>query len=152
MLYSSIGWLDFEVFSLPMAIPVLFGSVTTMFFLRNYYQGVSDSMFEAAKLDGCGKMKTFFYIMLPIGMPAVIVQFIMGFIGSYNDFTSALIYLRYPEQFTIARAIDFFDGQTSDRTLIAAAAVLSLIPTLLLYAVFQNKVLSGIQMSSGLKS
>lgn len=153
MMFGTIGWLDFEAFSLPMTIPGLLGSVGTMFFLRNYFQGIPDSLCEAAKLDGCGKLKTFFRIMLPLGMPALIVQFIMGFIGHYNNFSAALVYLKYPEQFTIARAIDFFDGQNSatDKTLIAAASTISLLPTLLLYVIFQKQILNGIQMSAGLK-
>jgi ABC-type glycerol-3-phosphate transport system permease component len=120
-------------------------------FLREYFKGIPDDMLAAARIDGCGKLHIFTAIMVPLGMPAIVAQLVLGFIGAYNDYQSALIYLRYPEQYTIQLALSFFNGGYADKALASAGAVFGIVPLLLLYIIFQNKIISGISFSSGLK-
>lgn len=150
-MYDAFGWTRTVGFSLPMVIPACFGGIGCVMFLREYFKGIPDDMLDAARIDGCGKLKIFTKIMIPLGMPAIIAQLVLGFIGAYNDYQSALIYLDYPPQFTIQRALRFFNGGNTDKALTAAAAVFGIVPLLLLYIIFQKKIISGISFSSGLK-
>ena len=70
--YSAIGWTG-EAGYLPLLIPGLFGSIGTMFFLRLFFDGIPDSVIEAATLDGAGFFQCFFKIMFPLAKPAFTV-------------------------------------------------------------------------------
>ena len=150
-MYDAFGWTRVTGFSLVMTIPGCFGGVSCVMFLREYFKGIPDDMLDAARIDGCGKLKIFATIMIPLGMPAIIAQLVLGFIGTYNDYQTALIYLKYPEQYTIQLTLSFFNDANMDKALAAAAAVFGIVPLLALYIIFQNKIISGISFSSGLK-
>ena len=151
VLFDTIGWTKSAGLSVPMIIPSCFGGIGTVMFLREYFKGIPDDMLAAAKIDGCGKLQIFIKIMLPLGTPALIAQLVLGFIGAYNDYQSALIYLKYPDQYTVQLALTFFNGGDADKALASAAAVFGIVPLLLLYIIFQKKIISGISFSSGLK-
>ncbi len=151
VLFDKLGWTKGTGFSLPLIVPACFGGIGCVMFLREYFKGVPDDMLAAAKIDGCSKMHIFVSIMIPLGMPAIIAQLVLGFIGAYNDYQSALIYLKYPDQYTVQLALTFFNGLNSDKALAAAAAVFGIVPLLALYVIFQNKIISGISFSAGLK-
>ena len=151
VMYDAFGWTRGATFSLPLIIPACFGGIGCVMFLREFFKGIPDGMLEAARIDGCGKLKIFWKIMIPLGLPAIIAQLVLGFIGAYNDFQSALIYIKYPENYTVQLALQFFNGRYADKAQIAAAAVFGIIPLLILYIIFQKKIISGISFSSGLK-
>ena len=151
VLFDAMGWTRGAGLSLPLIVPRCFGAIGTVMFLREYFKGVPDDMLAAARIDGCGKLHIFTAIMVPLGMPAIVAQLVLGFIGAYNDYQSALIYLRYPEQYTIQLALSFFNGGYADKALASAGAVFGIVPLLMLYIIFQNKIISGISFSAGLK-
>lgn len=148
LLYDLIGWTGNP---LPLIVPGCFGGAATVLFLREYYMGIPDELLEAAQIDGAGKWKRYFFIVLPMGKPALMAQFILQFITRYNNFLTPLIYLDNPEDYTIQIFLDFLIGTSIDTRQIAAAGVCSLVPMLLLYVIFQKKIIDGISMSSGLK-
>lgn len=148
VLFDNIGWVDTP---LPLIVPGCFGSVTCVFFLREYFMGIPNELLEAANIDGAGKIKRFVYIILPVGVPALIAQFILIFISRYNNYMGALIYLSSPEKYTIQLALTFFSGSMRDKDILSAASLMALLPMLFLYIIFQKKILNGISMSSGLK-
>lgn len=149
--FDVFGWVGNEGPMLPLLIPGCFGGVITVMFIREYFMGVPDSIFEAAKLDGAGRMQMFFMIALPVAMPAFIAQFIFNAIGGYNNYLGPLIYGKYPEQFTITLALQFIDGQATPRERLSAAGIFGLLPMMILYLIFQKKIISGISISSGIK-
>lgn len=152
VIFDSIGWTSSQLaISLPLLIPGCFGSVGMTLFLKEYFMGIPDGLLEAAKIDGCGRWRTFWSIVIPLGRPALIAQFILAFISSYNNYMSALIYLTNPKQFTVQLALSFFNSHGADRALVAAAGVFGLAPMLLLYVIFQKQIINGISLSSGLK-
>ena len=148
LMYSWYGWTGT---ALPLIVPGLFGTATTVMFLREYFLGIPDGLLEAARIDGASRWKIFFEIMLPLGKPALIAQFVLGFITKFNDYLNPLIYLNNPQRYTIQIAINFLEYATQDKTLIASACVFALAPMLLLYTICQKVILNGISMSSGIK-
>lgn len=148
IMYDRMGWVNT---ALPLIIPPCFGAAATVMFLREYFMGIPNGLLEAARIDGAGKWKCFFSIMLPLGKPALIAQFIMGFISSYNNFVGPLIYINKPEGYTIQIAINFLGGPFPDQAVTASAGVFAVVPMLLLYAIFQKQIVEGISMSSGIK-
>lgn len=148
IMYDAYGWTNS---ALPLVVPACFSSAATVMFLREFFMGIPNGLLEAATIDGAGKWRIFFSIILPLGKSALIAQFILGFITKYNDFISPLIYLNDPSGYTIQVALSFLDGAVTDKALIAAAGVISLAPMLLLYVIFQKRIINGISMSSGIK-
>ena len=148
IMYDYYGWTNS---ALPLVVPGFFSAAATVMFLREYFMGIPDGLLEAATIDGAGKWRIFFSLMLPLGKPALIAQFILGFITKYNEFIEPLIYLNDPSKYTIQVALDFLNGAVQDKSLIGSAGVFSLAPMLLLYVIFQKRIIDGISMSSGLK-
>ena len=148
LLYDSIRWTNTI---LPLVVPGCFGSISIVFFLREYFMGVPDELIEAATIDGAGKLRIFFSIMLPIGRPAIITQLILVFIGFYNDYLGPLMYLKDPELYTLQVALRFFSDGTGEKNVIAAGCMFSIIPMLLIYLVLNKQITRGISISSGLK-
>ncbi len=148
LLYDLVGWTGGP---LPLVIPGCFGGAATVLFLREYYMGIPDGLLEAAQIDGAGKWKRYLLIALPMAKPALMAQFVLQFITRYNNFLTPLIYLDDPKAYTIQILLNFLIGSSIDTRQIAAAGMCTVIPMLLLYVIFQKKILSGISMSSGLK-
>lgn len=148
LVYDNYGWTNS---ALPIIVPGMFGGATIVMFLREFFMGIPDGLLEAARIDGCGKWKIFLKIMLPLGKPALIAQFILTFITRYNDFMNALIYLNNPEKYTIQILLSFMENLSIDASMVATTCVVSLVPMLLLYVVFQKSIIDGISMSSGIK-
>lgn len=148
LMFDLYGWTNTP---LPLVIPGLFGGAGTVMFLREFFMGIPNGLLEAAWIDGAGKWKAFSHIMLPLARPALLAQFILGFIGAFNAYMGPLIYLNSPDLYTIQVAIDFLNTSQPDASVISAASIFALVPMLLLYVIFQKQILSGISMSSGLK-
>ena len=136
IMYDSINWVNT---ALPIIVPGCLGAAATVMFLREYFMGIPNGLLEAAKIDGAGKWKCFFAIML------------MGFISAYNNYVGPLIYINDPDGYTIQIAINSLSGPFPDQAVTAAAGVFAVVPMLLLYAIFQKQIVEGISMSSGLK-
>lgn len=151
LFFDRLGWVGREGYSLPLLVPGCFGGMVAIMFIKEFFMGVPDSIFEAAKIDGAGRLQTFFRIAFPVAMPAFMAQLIFGVITRYNDYLGPLIYCKYPEQYTTVLALQFLDGQQQERQLLAAAGVFGLLPMLIIYIIFQNKIISGISISSGVK-
>ena len=149
--YIMYDWYGWTGSALPLIVPGCFGGASIVMFLREYFMGIPDGMLEAAKIDGAGTWEIFFRIMLPLGKPALTAQLILGFITSYNNYVAPLIYLNEPKKYTIQIALAFLNDSVPDKTLVATAGVFSLAPMLLLYIIFQKRIINGISMSSGLK-
>lgn len=149
--YMMYDWYHWTNSPLPLIIPGCFSGAGTVMFLREYFMGIPDSMLEAARIDGAGKWKCFWTIMIPMARPAIVTQFVMGFIGGFNDFMGPLIYINDPEGYTIQTALNFMSSLTFDKSVTAAACVITLVPMLILYMLFQKYIINGISLSSGLK-
>lgn len=135
----------------PLILPGLFGSVTMIFFMREYFSAIPDELLEAAKVEGAGKMRIFFSIVFPLGLPVIFAQFILNFVTRYNDYTGPLIYLKWPEEYTLQLFLTQFNASSLDNSVVAASCIVSILPLLAIYLAFQKQILKGVSMSSGLK-
>lgn len=147
MMFSKIGWVDTL---LPLIIPGLFGNITMIFFLRQYLSNVPDSIIEAAKIDGAGYLKIFFNLIFPLIRPAIAAQFILWFMGTWNDYLAPLIYLNSPEKQTLQVVIANLNAAyaiQTDYPLIMAASVVSLLPVLIVFIIFQKQIIESVAIS-----
>ncbi|BEP13977.1 carbohydrate ABC transporter permease [Acidothermaceae bacterium B102] len=105
---------------------------------------------EAARIDGCGNVRTFWYIVVPLLRPVLGTCVILNAVGIWNDFFTPLIYLAGSSKQTIPMAIYQFVGQyVSNWPVIFAALIVSMAPILLVYLLLQRYVIQG--FAGGLK-
>jgi len=117
-----------------------------IFFMRQYIMSVSSELMDAARIDGAGEFTIFWRIILPIIAPGLTSLGLIFFMGSWNDFIGPLIYLKSPEHFTLPLIIRSLIGPVG-RTVYdvqMAASVISLIPLLIIFLIFQRRIVEGI--------
>ncbi|CAM4289460.1 carbohydrate ABC transporter permease [Paenibacillus xylanexedens] len=121
-----------------------FALPTAIFVLTAYLTSVPRDIEEAAFIDGTGLWGLFTRIMLPMSVPALSTVTILSFLHAWNDFSFALVFINKTGLKTLPLAIaNFADGYQTDYGLTLAAMTLSVIPTIILYLVFQEQVMKG---------
>lgn len=117
-----------------------------VFLLVQFLRSIPRELDEAARLDGCGHVRTFVWIILPLLKPALVTAGIFAFLRSWNDFLGPLLYVNSPEKFTLPLALRLFVDQTgtSDYGAQLAMSVIALIPVLLFFLIFQRYIVDGI--------
>lgn len=146
-IFSKIGWINTL---LPLIVPGLFGNITMIFFLRQYLANIPDSMIEAAKIDGASYLQMFSRLIFPVIRPAIAAQFILWFMGVWNDYLGPLLYLNSPEKQTLQVVIANLNAAyaiQTDYPLIMGASVISLIPVLLVFIIFQKQIIESVALS-----
>ncbi len=116
-----------------------------VFLMRQFYEGIPDSLCEAARIDGMSEYRIYAKIMLPLSKPALSTLVIFTFVNTWNDFLGPLIYLTTDSKKTLQIGIKMFISQYSaEYGLIMAASVLSLIPVLVVFMALQKYFVAGI--------
>lgn len=147
VMFSKIGWVNTL---LPLIVPGMFGNITMIFFLRQYLSNVPDSIVEAAKIDGASYLQIFGRLIFPAIKPAIAAQFILWFMASWNDYLAPLLYLNSPEKQTLQVVIANLNAAyaiQTDYPLIMAASVVSLIPVLTVFIIFQKQIIESVALS-----
>ena len=122
-----------------------------VFLLRQFCMGIPNELLEAARIDGLSEYGIYRRIVLPQMGPSIATLVIFTFVTNWNDFMGPMIYLNSTELKTVQLGIRMFMGQYStEYGLIMAASVVSLIPVIVVFLIFQKKFVQGIA-TSGLK-
>ena len=123
-----------------------------VFLMVQFIRGLPRELDEAATIDGCGPLRTFRHVILPLLRPAVITTSIFTFIWTWNDFFSQLIYLNDPARYTLPLALRIFIDETTQASYgpMLAMSVLALVPIALFFLAFQRFLVEGVS-TSGLR-
>lgn len=122
-----------------------------VFLMRQFCMGIPDELLEAARIDGLSEYGIYSRIVLPQLGPSIATLVIFSFVTVWNDYMGPMIYLNSTEKKTIQLGIKMFIGQYStEYGLIMAASVVSLIPVVIVFLLFQRKFVQGVA-TSGLK-
>lgn len=148
VLFNKMGWVGTY---LPMTLPSFFGSGFNVFLIMQFIRGIPRELDEAAKIDGCSWYGIFLRVILPLIVPSLVTVGVLTFIGSWEDFMGALLYLNKPHMYTVAYALKMFnDSSATDYGATFAMSVLSLVPILVIFFFFQKQLVEGIS-TQGLK-
>lgn len=121
-------------FGIPMATLILYG----------FFKGIPNELDEAARIDGCSDLFLFLRIILPIALPAISTLVILDFLATWNEFLLAQIFLTSDELKTITTGIMSFKGEYSTNyPLMMSGVLLSVLPVLLVYIIFQKHFVNG---------
>ena len=133
-------------------IPRLFGTISVVFFLRQYYMAIPDDLIGCAKIDGAGWFGIFMRIMVPISIPVMAAQFILYFITGYNDYMGPMLYLPNAELATLQLVLaQYEDPYIQNWPLRMAGCLVAMVPMIVLYLASQKFLLKDLQISAGLK-
>lgn len=125
-------------------LPNLFSAFGT-FLLRQFFMSLPKELEEAAVLDGCNRYQIFGRIMLPLVKPGIVALVIFTARFAWNDFMWPLIVNTDPGKMTLAPALSLLQGQyTTNFPVQMAGAVLSVIPMIILFMVFQKQFIEGV--------
>jgi multiple sugar transport system permease protein len=145
LIFRTLGWIDTLY---PLWVPAFFGSAFNIFLLRQFFSQIPMELEDAAKIDGCTYMKTFWSIMIPQIKPALAVIAIWTFMGAWNNFMGPLIYINSPENMPLSYSLALFKGDRSGEPgLLMAFSTLTVIPVVALFAFAQRYFIEGVTLS-----
>ncbi len=149
LIFDKLHWIGTP---LPVIIPRLFGTISVVFFLRQYYMSIPDDLIGCAKIDGAGWFGIFMRIMVPISIPVMAAQFILYFITGYNDYMGPMLYLPNAELATLQLVLaQYEDPYIQNWPLRMAGCLVAMVPMIVLYLASQKFLLKDLQISAGLK-
>jgi ABC-type glycerol-3-phosphate transport system permease component len=131
---------------LPLIIPGA-ASAFGIFFMRQYISTINNELLDSARIDGAGEFTIFLRIIIPIVAPGMTSLGLIFFMGAWNDFLFPLVILKKPNLFTLPIAINQMIQSMIGRPVYSqqmAAAVISIIPLLIIFLVFQRRFVEGI--------
>ncbi|MDO5135822.1 MAG: carbohydrate ABC transporter permease [Eubacteriales bacterium] len=146
LIAKGLGWLNtYRALILP--LPTAFG----VFIMRQAILAVPQDLVSAAKLDGCGNIKIFFKVILPMTKTSILSLSIFTFVGAWNNFIWPLVVSTTPEMKTLPLALSMMKTQyNTDVGLTMACAVINFLPPFLFYVFMQGRFKEGLALS-GLK-
>lgn len=149
IMFQNFGWLNTY---LPLLVPAFTGLPFFIFLIMQFIQGIPKALDESAFIDGCGKIRTFFTIILPLIKPAIATSAIFSFYWRWDEFLAPLLYLQSTELFPVSLAIKAFadPSAVSDWGAMFAMLTVSLIPSFIIFILFQKNIVEGIS-TSGMK-
>ncbi|MHB8625176.1 MAG: carbohydrate ABC transporter permease [Aggregatilineales bacterium] len=146
IIFTHLGWVDTF---LPLVVPLFFGGgAFNIFLLRQFFRTIPEELADAARIDGCSEFGIYWRIMLPLSRPALITVGILTFLNSWNDLLNPIIYLRTPDNFTLAIGLALFRSVLNTRwELLMAASTATILPVIVLFFFAQRYFIRGIVMS-----
>ena len=152
-LFALLGMVDTYA---PLIVPAWLGTnAFAIFLLRQFFRTLPEETMEAARLDGASEGSILVRIAVPLARPAVVTVAVFAFLGSWNDLWGPLVYLHREERMTLPVSLVNFVGtaataQGTPWQLVMAAAVVTTLPAVVLFALCQKSFVAGIA-NTGLK-
>ncbi len=130
----------------PLTLPAWFAqSAFSIFLLRQFFMTIPRDLDEAAMIDGCGPLRFWWQILMPLSKPAITTVAVLGFIAHWDDFFGPLIYLSSLPKYTVSLALRLYaDQQQTEIHLLMAAALIHIAPVLVLFFIAQRYFVKGV--------
>ena len=123
---------------------VAFQLPITIYILESFFSRIPGDLFEAARIDGYSEWSIFWRISLPIALPALSTTIILNTILLWNEFLYAVVLITDEDKRTLPLGIQRFMGdQMQDIGMIATGLMIAIIPVVLIYAFFSEKLIQG---------
>jgi len=124
---------------------VSFGLGMSILLFRNYFRNMPEELFHAAFVDGCGYLRFFWYVSLPLSRPIVATVGIISFVGSWNSYILPLIMLNSEGKYPWPLGIMAYRGEFgTDWQLVLAFITLTILPTVIVFFIAQRHIVAGL--------
>ncbi len=146
LLMSNLGWVDSH---LALIVPGMIANPFAVFLMRQFVLSLPKELEEAALVDGAGRLRIFFSIVLPNLRPGLAALAIITALGVWNAFLFPLVLLNSPELFTVPLLLTAFEGQhgSINYGLVMAASAIATVPMLIVFVIGQRKILNSMAAS-----
>ncbi|UOQ89992.1 carbohydrate ABC transporter permease [Agromyces endophyticus] len=146
LLMSSFGWVDSH---LSLIVPALLANPFAVFLMRQFVLSLPKELEEAALVDGAGRWRIFWSVVLPNLKPGLAALAIITSLGVWNAFLFPLVLLNTPDLFTVPLLLTSFQGQfgSINYGLVMAASAISTIPMLIVFVIGQRRILNSMAAS-----
>lgn len=136
-------------FGVMIAIYIAFNLSMSIFIIASYMKGISKEIDEAGIIDGCSPLQLFTRIIFPLSKPAIATAGIISFLFIYNELLFSVMFLTDKDKQTVSVGLMSFVGQRSQEIgPTYASIILTIIPMVIIYLLFQEKVESGMTAGS----
>jgi raffinose/stachyose/melibiose transport system permease protein len=124
---------------------VAFNLGVSILLLRNYFRNLPQELFDAAFVDGCGYIRFFWYVTLPLSRPIIATVGIITFVGSWNSYIIPLIMLNTESRYPWPLGIMVYMGEFSTEwQLVLAFITLTILPTIIVFFMAQKHIIAGL--------
>jgi multiple sugar transport system permease protein len=148
VMFKVLGWNNSWI---PLILPAFFANAWNVFLIRQFLMSVPKELDEAAKIDGCGPIRTLLWVMLPELKPILITVALFTVIYVWNDFFNPLIYLQDPNLYPVSLGLQTFNSlHGSFGYLNAAASLMLALPPVIVFFFSQKYFIQG-TVISGIK-
>lgn len=133
------------------AVYVAYSLPFTVFFLTGFFKTLPSELHEAAIIDGANQYQVFFRVMLPLAQPGLVAMGIFNFLGQWNQFVLPLVLMSDRSKYVLPQGLNFLLHQqyyNNDWSALFAAVTIIMIPTFIVYALFQNRIQKGITVGA----
>jgi N-acetylglucosamine transport system permease protein len=123
----------------------------TIFFLTGFFKTLPSELHEAALIDGANEYQVFFRVMLPLAQPGLVTMGIFNFLGQWNQFILPLVLMTDRNSYVLPQGLSFMLHQQyyqNDWSALFAAVTLIMVPTLVVYIIFQNRIQQGVTVGA----
>ena len=147
--FQIVNWLGLSNTPWALIVPGL-SSAFGIFMMRQFISSLPSELLEVAKIDGAGELRTFWSIVIPLSTPAMAALGIFTLINAWNDFLWPLVVLRDAAQRTLVVGLAGIQSEFAvNYGLVMAGSVLTVLPLLVLYIIFQPYFVEGLRMGYG---
>jgi N-acetylglucosamine transport system permease protein len=123
----------------------------TVFFLTGFFKTLPTELLEAATIDGANNFQLFFLVAIPLAQNGLVSMGIFNFLGMWNQYILPLVLLTSNEKYVLSQGLAFLQHQQryqSDWSGLFAAVVIVMLPTLIVYIIFQNQIQRGLTVGA----
>ncbi len=145
LIFKSVGWYDTL---LPLWAPAIFGTPFFIFLLRQFLMTIPRDLEDAARIDGCGFLRIYWHVMVPLVTPTIAIIAVYTFIATWNNFMGPLIYVNDDRLFPLAMGLFKFNLHAGrDVGLLMAAAFIMTLPIIILFFFVQRYFIQGVTLT-----
>ena len=144
ILFNEVGWLNSY---LPIVIPsALAGDTFFVYMLIQFLRGIPRELEEAAVIDGCTPFMAFWRIVFPLLMPSISAVVILNGFGIWNNYSQAVFFLQSSAKHNVPQALSVYFQQFAGAkwNLMAATAVIAIVPVVVIFLIFQKSLMKGL--------
>lgn len=128
---------------------VAFGLATSILLFRNYFKQLPGELFEAALIDGCGYLRFFWHVTLPLSRPILATVAVIVFVQSWNAYLLPLVVFNKEALYTWPLGIMAYQGEYStDWNLVLAFIALTILPAVVIFFAAQKHLVAGLTAGS----
>jgi multiple sugar transport system permease protein len=144
--FAKFGWIPSN---LPLIVPNFFAGAFSIFLLRQFFVSIPSELTDAGRVDGCSEWQLMMKIIVPLAKPAIYAIAIFTFIGQWNDFFGAKIYLSGDEElWTLGIGLTQFGNEhATNMNTTMAASVLFMLPLIIVFFFAQKVFVEGVTLT-----